>query len=57
MKVKTIKDKSKVPAWKNKWVSGADSNNDYSGDLRTLSLNRINRNEFPKNKSLFNTIK
>ncbi|KKM60181.1 hypothetical protein LCGC14_1544470 [marine sediment metagenome] len=45
MKVKTIKDKSKVPIWKDRWVSSVHINKDYSGDLRVLSFNRRDRNK------------
>jgi len=45
MKVKTIREKSKVPIWKDSWISTGHVNKDYSGDLRILSLNRRDRNK------------
>jgi len=45
MKVKIIKDKYKVPIWKDRWVSSVRVIKDYSGDFRILSLNGMNRNK------------
>jgi len=45
MKVKIIKDKYKVPIWKDRWISSVRVKKDYSGDLRVRSLNRRNRNK------------
>jgi len=52
MKVKIIKDKSKVPIWKDRWVSSFRTNKDYSGDFRILSLNGMNRSKESSHKRI-----